>query len=92
MALKYPPPSNPETLHKQGDLRVGNTIPARYGADPWIVKKVSLKRITILSRGVVHTEPHGFTSVTPAMKLTYSWDGFGFRRQGSYLRKDGIYK
>jgi hypothetical protein len=51
----------------------------------WTVFRVTRKRVVI---GMVDSARLG--SRFAGRRYTFSWDGTGFKRQGEYLRADGI--
>lgn len=60
-------------------VRVGQTLGS------WTVFRVTAKRVVI---GMVDSARLG--SRFAGRRLTYTWDGTGFKRQGQYLRADDI--
>lgn len=71
---------------QQGKVKRGMKIPGGMGTSPWVVVKASPKTVTIAKTGGHDTGPK------LKGKLTYRWDGKGYKRQGEYLFKDGIGK
>ena len=72
-----------------GTISVGHKIPSKYdGEDHWIVTKVSpsRKQVTVWSK-----PPENYGGYkTRKRSFQFRWDGTGYKRQGRYLRPDGI--
>jgi hypothetical protein len=64
---------------KQSDVKKGMKI------GRWGVTKVTPKRVTII---LMSDKDLGYK--ISGRPLTYNWDGEGYKRQGQYLRKNGI--
>jgi len=69
--------------YKLGQLRKGQRI---YPTGSWWVHKATPKTVTIFMRTEVDLGPR-----FAGRSYTYKWDGVGFKRQGQYLRPDGVY-
>jgi len=74
------PTGEQQTNHdKLTTVRLGQTIGS------WTVFDLSAKRVVI---GMQDSARLG--SRFAGKRYTYTWDGTGFKRQGQYLRADGI--
>lgn len=77
-------PENPETLYGKGELSSGMSIPNDTNYTYCLVCKTTSKN----GRVVIKKQREGSQTMS---KHTYTWDGYGYKKGGKYLRKDGIY-